>query len=130
MVTTALPPDASRETTVTETVAEGSVHVPPTTRLDKCRDSSYDPMFHCFTPTALTNGVDDDDPDMYASYCSNSLYCSQYVVDPELSQSVVILMVPVADRVMEASVSVVEVPEPRLAELTVAEGASQPNWTA
>jgi hypothetical protein len=55
------------------------------------------------------------------------LYWSQYVVDPELSQSVVILMVPVADRVIDDSVSVVGTPDARFAELRVSEGASHPN---
>jgi hypothetical protein len=63
-VTTALPVDETRDTTVTESVAEGSVQVCPTTRFARCKDNSYDPMFHCFTPTAFPNGDDEDDPDM------------------------------------------------------------------
>lgn len=49
------------------------------------------------------------------------------MVDPELSQSVVILMVPVVERVMEARLNVVGELAGKLAELTVADGDIHPS---
>jgi len=49
------------------------------------------------------------------------------VVDPELSQLVVILMVPVVERVMEVRLNVVGELATRLAELITAEGEIQPS---